>query len=503
MHIETGIKSMILQLRSELRLIRALLAETTLMAKIQGQLGKRFTTLMGIPQGDALSPVLFVVYLEAAMREVRALFSTQGVGCYVSSDWFNDVMEAAYADDVDFICVEESRLQERLDKVIAVFVKYNLKVNETKTEKISIDKDMRLTGYKKLGSHVDPGTDLRMRITKANAAFHSLWNVWRSGTIRVSTKMVMYNAFVLPILMYNVGASAFTNTQLDRMKAAHRRHIRYVHGIYYPKIVTIQSLYALTKTRPLSEDIGIARWRCFHHALCQDDEEGRAPAAEAMRVYFSHVTKQRRKRRGAPPTSLPVLLNRDLKAVGRKLETVADYEALRALAADEKRWKELVDAISSQIGKVVVVKAMERRSVRLKRKREKAQCESAGAPEEPPGQRRRVEHEDPDVPRDNRNHYPVKDNLQGTVPPARRRARQEPASQEAGKPDEEVAFDHRTKSAAKLRPNLTALPDEGPARKRVRRQAIVEIEHEARAARTQRLDEGLNVHNDVISGRTF
>jgi exonuclease III len=494
---EVGLES------SELRLIRALLASTTLRVKIQGQLGKKFTTLMGIPQGDALSPVLFVVYLEAAMREVRALFSVQEDGRYVSSDWFQDVMEAAYADDVDFICVDEPRLQERLNKSIAIFAKYNLTVNATKTERITIDKDMRPTMYKKLGSHVDPGEDLRMRISKANAAFHSLWYVWRSRTVKVPTKMAMYNALVLSILMYNVGASAFTNTQMEKMNALHRRHVRYVHGIFYPEVITTPALYARTKTRPLSEDIGIARWRCFHHALCQDCGDRRAPAAEAMRVYFSHATKQRKKRRGAPPTSLPVLLNRDLKAVGRKLETVADYEALRALAANAKRWKELVDTISSQIGKAVVAKAEKHRSERLKRKREKAQRESQGAPEEPPGQRRRVEHEDPDVPSDDRIPHPGIDTQQGAVPPARRRARQEPASQEAGAPVEALAHVHRTWSAAKQRPNLTALPDEGPARKRARRQVIVEVEHEARAARIQRLDEGLNVHNDVISGRTF
>jgi hypothetical protein len=110
---------------------------------------------------------------------------------------------------------------------------------------------------------------------------------------------------------------------------------------------------------------------------------------------------------------------------------VAHYKALRALAVDTKRWKELVDTISSQIVKVVVVKAMERRSVRLKRKREKAQLDSQGAPEEPSGQRRRVEHEDPDVPSDNRNLHPVIEIQQVTLPPVRRRARQEPASQEA------------------------------------------------------------------------
>ena len=46
---------------TEIRLIRALLAGTTLRVKVSGRLGKKFPTTLGVPQGDALDPILFVV----------------------------------------------------------------------------------------------------------------------------------------------------------------------------------------------------------------------------------------------------------------------------------------------------------------------------------------------------------------------------------------------------------------------------------------------------------
>ena len=56
----------------ELRMCQALLAETYLQVRIKDVLAKAFQTTIGTPQGDALSPVLFAVYLEHALRELRS-----------------------------------------------------------------------------------------------------------------------------------------------------------------------------------------------------------------------------------------------------------------------------------------------------------------------------------------------------------------------------------------------------------------------------------------------
>jgi hypothetical protein len=55
-------------------IIQYLLSDTVLKPKTRGKLGASFRTTIGTPQGDALSPVLFTVYLEHVLREVRPLF---------------------------------------------------------------------------------------------------------------------------------------------------------------------------------------------------------------------------------------------------------------------------------------------------------------------------------------------------------------------------------------------------------------------------------------------
>ena len=54
----------------ELHLIRLLLSGTSLEARVNGSKPIPFSTTIGTPQGDGLSPVLFIVYLAAALRDL-------------------------------------------------------------------------------------------------------------------------------------------------------------------------------------------------------------------------------------------------------------------------------------------------------------------------------------------------------------------------------------------------------------------------------------------------
>ena len=72
-------------------MIAYLLAETKLQIKIGQDIGEKFNTTIGTPQRDALSPILFLIYMEHIMRT----FQTR------------DYMTAreitfAYADDINF-----------------------------------------------------------------------------------------------------------------------------------------------------------------------------------------------------------------------------------------------------------------------------------------------------------------------------------------------------------------------------------------------------------------
>ncbi len=58
-------------------------------------------------------------------------------------------------------------------------------------------------------------------------------------------------------------------------------------------------------------------------------------------------------------------------------------------------------------------------------------------------------------------------------------------------------------NARKRKLILDTIPEERPTRRRLKRDRVIDEGTDASTARTQRLDERLNVNNGVVSGRTF
>ncbi|GFS05716.1 very-long-chain enoyl-CoA reductase [Elysia marginata] len=113
----------------ELRLVRFLLSNTCLNIRIGGtKEEKKFTSNIGTPQGHSLRPVLFVVYLENALKEVRPLLPQ-----LVTESEKTLPNEIAYADDVDFIA------RERID--VAQIQKVLKRYNVDKTEYTILDRN--------------------------------------------------------------------------------------------------------------------------------------------------------------------------------------------------------------------------------------------------------------------------------------------------------------------------------------------------------------------------
>ena len=131
----------------EMRMCQVLLAETKLQVRIKDILSEAFLTTIGTPQGDALSPVLFAVYLERALRDLRSNVRDRPI------EDLGLPLEALYADDCDFFSIVLSHLQ-KLEQIIPPTIKqYNLMVNESKWERTTISEDATdWKKVKKLGS---------------------------------------------------------------------------------------------------------------------------------------------------------------------------------------------------------------------------------------------------------------------------------------------------------------------------------------------------------------
>ena len=337
----------------EVQLIQVLLADTSLILKYNDEETK-FDTIIGTPQGDSLSPVLFIIYLEAALREVRPLITTPTI----------TPSEMVYADDVDFIFDNEESAKQALPIIVSTLQKWNLIVNESKTEFTEVDKSKNeWKTTKKLGSCLGDEEDIGRRKTLATIALKNMSKSYlRNSNISEDKRIRLYNALVLPILTYNSSVWALTKTMANSIDAFHRRQLRSILGVKYPEIISNSNLYSRCKAQPLSSIIAAQRWSMLGHSLRLHEE---TPAQKAMTYYF----KDGPKFRGKTKTTLPVTIDNDLKTLSDilpqnalhdhtyssttptsciTLKSEQDLNGLRNLAHDKPRWKTLRDELQKR-----------------------------------------------------------------------------------------------------------------------------------------------------------
>ncbi|KAK3773203.1 hypothetical protein RRG08_025869 [Elysia crispata] len=316
----------------ELRLVRFLLSNTCLNIRIGGtKEEKKFTSNIGTPQGDSLSPILFVVYLENALKEVRPILPES------EKTLPNEI---AYADDVDFIA------RERIDvaQIQRVLKRYNLEVNVDKTEYTILDRNEKSwKNTKKVGTLIGDTEDVQRRKQLSTAALAKLQNVWvRGDKLKKKAKLKLYRALVKSVLTYNCSTWALTQAEEKKLDAFHRKQLKRVVGIRYPVKITNKALYKQCNERPLSLYVLENRWRLFGHILRRDRE---IPANKAMEGFF---IPQGDKYRGRPITTLPVVLNNDLSRLESNtygLKTFKDIENLKKIAEQRDQWRILCTGI--------------------------------------------------------------------------------------------------------------------------------------------------------------
>ena len=229
--------------------------------------------------------------------------------------------------------------------------KWNLKVNKTKTEITTVKRcEKEWKNVRKLGSLINEKEDIKKRKVLAQNAFVQLKNIWNNKKIiNEQNRIKVYESLITPILFYNCGTWGLTKSTLESIDSTHRRHLRIVLGIHWPEKISNQDLYDRCRTTPLSFRIKKQRWKLFGHILRREDS---IPAQTAMIEYFENGTKHV----GRTPTSLPTILNQDLKQykkhtensspitqdeIPAHLQTKYDLQKLQIIAQNRHAWRAL------------------------------------------------------------------------------------------------------------------------------------------------------------------
>ena len=313
------------------RMTLKLLTNTKLTVRIDNEQSKPFTTNIGSPQGDSLSPILFTVYLECAMRELRQRLQRPTIDVGLPP-------EICYADDHDFISRSKDFIAQAESEAVTSLAGWNLSVNRTKTEYTTLQRmskkgEERWRTTKKLGTILGDDEELSRRRSLATIALKNATNLWSRRTyVSERRRLRIYNACVRPILTYNMGTWALTQNQTARLDAFHRKQLKRVLGIRYPDIISNEQLYKRTESRPLSGEMFKARWGLLGHILRMHNN---IPATQAMLYYFQKHAEKGYK--GKPRTTLATKIGHDLKKISEassKKSTIASLPHTLITLAD-------------------------------------------------------------------------------------------------------------------------------------------------------------------------
>ena len=167
--------------------------------------------------------------------------------------------------------------------------------------------------------------------------FYSLW--FRPHLTREQLRIRIYNAYVPPILRYNLHTTGLTQLQLNILDTYHRKQLRFICRIFYPARISNKDLYHRCRTAPISIMIIEQRWKLFGHTL-------RLPLTFPPQLSMQQYYIMRPTGRGAPRTTLPVQLNKDLATSNYEpLKLPADLLSLRAQASRRGNWQRLTTEI--------------------------------------------------------------------------------------------------------------------------------------------------------------
>jgi hypothetical protein len=105
-----------------LDMITSMLEKSVRRVAVQGSLSIQFTTLVGLPQGAILSPLLSAIYINGLAEELNGL----GLGTMMFG---RRVSVLLYADDIVLVAESGPALQQMLDCAHAYAAKWRFRFN--------------------------------------------------------------------------------------------------------------------------------------------------------------------------------------------------------------------------------------------------------------------------------------------------------------------------------------------------------------------------------------
>ena len=354
------------------------------VVNFDGDSSSPFPISNGVKQGCVLAPTLFGIFFSMLLHYAFN-DSTEGIYLRTRSDGslFNLarlkaktlvrnvlVRELLFADDAALVSHTEDGLQCMLNKFADACKEFGLTISIKKTQVMGLntpsDPMLHLEGqlletvndFVYLGSNMSSSatldTEIKRRIAKASSTMSRLSKrVWDNKKVTKATKMKVYQACVISILLYGSESWATKAHQENQLESFHMRCLRRIFGIKWHDRVTNTEVLEEADTLSIHLQLCKRRLRWLGHVRRMQD--GRIPKD----LLFGELQEGKR-RVGCPQLRFKDVVKRDLKYTG------IDHTTWEKEAEDRDNWKSLVNE------KISDGEEERRETLKLKRQRRKA-----------------------------------------------------------------------------------------------------------------------------------
>ena len=332
----------------ELHLVKVLIKDVQLAVKVGKTTGTEFTTNIGVPQGDCLSPILFTLYLAKALSnedtpteqrldKQRELAPHLRDHTYSKMKRTGTLLDLQYADDIGWAGMNCNHSIENVKQSTpAALEARNLIVNNEKTEEYTVKKDGN-SEWKKckyLGTKIATEEDIKRRKGLASRAMDRIKHISKDRRLSTGIKIRAFNAYTSSIFLYNSETWTVNKATSDSLDSYHRRLLRNALNIKWPQKISSKNLYDLTKETPWSTTVRKRRLRLYGHLLRLPEE---TPVRSAMAEYHRPLKMAR----GARTFTWGKNIENDLTHIG------IDRKAADEIAQDRRRWRQLVHTVDA------------------------------------------------------------------------------------------------------------------------------------------------------------
>ena len=299
-----------------------------------------FEIKSGVKQGCVMSGFLFLLVIDWIMRR-----TVEGERTGIRWRMMDTLEDLDYADDIVLITESWRHAQQKLERLNSNGLRTGLKINKKKTESLRInaannsafkvgDEDIKdVESFTYLGATVTTtggaAEDINKRIGKARQAYYRLRKIWSSSILRRKTKMRIFQANVVSVLVY--GCTTWKMTVADEHKLDVFVHscLRRILKIYWPTRMSNEEVRRIAGVQQVSTQIRTRRWKYIGHILRMDSDDN-------QRVALRWTPAAGRRRRGRPKETWRRTVERERHTLG-----FSSWEAAAAVANDRDRWRKL------------------------------------------------------------------------------------------------------------------------------------------------------------------